>query len=149
MIDPADYAVAVKVDRAPVIGLEAPVLEVGVQVNHASMRGAGVLLDVASHASDVILELSSRGPEGVADGDVGVLVSSVFLRGAGDHQVVTGNADLDPDVVVPSLVGMVVRHLDEHTAADYAIEDGLELVHPTANIVLDRRVGRHLVECDL
>jgi hypothetical protein len=108
-----------------------------------------VRLDVASHPAGVVLELTPRLPEGVAKGDVSILVSSVLVRRAGDHQMITRDADLDAHAEEAPLVLVLVGRFDQHAAADHAIEERLQLIHPAANIVLERWAGRHLVKADL
>ena len=59
-LDPADDAVAMEVNLAPVLGREASVSEIRFEMDDASVRRSHVRLDVASQVPDVVFELPPR-----------------------------------------------------------------------------------------
>src|SRR5581483_599892 len=83
-------------------------------------------LDVAAHDPDVILELAARRREGVADGDIGVLVrlSAGFVA---HRQQLARHRQADVDLVPPALVMMPVRRLQGDVATGDAVAEMFEL----------------------
>jgi hypothetical protein len=63
--------------------------------------------------------------------------------------VVTGDVDFDAHPVVPTLLVMTVRRLDEDAATDDAVEERLEVIGPFSYVRLQRSAGRDLVKRDL
>src|SRR5262245_9151751 len=105
--------------------------------------------DVASELPRMIFELAHRGIEGVADGDIDVLVRLVLRSLLIHMHVVAGHADVDADLVELALVVMPVRRLDGDVAAHDALEKAVKL----GGLPADDRFhgGRwiHVAEADL
>jgi hypothetical protein len=57
-----------------------------------------VVLDVAAHLSRVILEPPRRGVEGIANGDINVLMRVIERARAIHHHVFARHADIDAHV---------------------------------------------------
>src|SRR5262245_26979711 len=83
--------------------------------------------DVASELPRMIFELAHRGIEGVADGDIDVLVRLVLRAFLIHVHVVARHADVDADLVKLALVVMPVRRLDGDVAAHDALEKAVKL----------------------
>src|SRR5215831_7882697 len=111
------------------------------------LRCAG--FDVASELPRMIFELAHRGIEGVADGDINVLVRLVLRAFLIHMHVVARHADVDADLVTLALVVMPVRRLDGDVAAHDALEKAVKL----GGLLADDRFhgGRwiHVAEADL
>ena len=72
-------------------------------------RGRRHGFDVAAHLPRLILQPPHRGIEGVADGDIDVLMGVVGGLGPIDHHVFPRHADIDPHAIELALVMMAVR----------------------------------------
>ena len=75
----------------------------------------------------LILDLPHGGVEGVADGDIDVLVGVVLRAFLVHVHVLAGHADVDAHFVQLALLMMAMRRLDGHVAGDDAVEEALEL----------------------
>ena len=61
-----------------------------------------------ARTAEVIFELAAGGVEGIADGDMDVLVGVVFRRVAIHHDLAFRHGQVDPDMVDPPLPVMSV-----------------------------------------
>ena len=106
-------------------------------------------LDAASHLPRLILQSPHRRVEGVADGDIHILMGVIGGLGPVDHHVLARYADIDPYTVKLALVVMAVRRLDHHGATDDAVVEAFELLRLLADARLDRGGGVHVPKADL
>ena len=97
----------------------------------------------------MILELAHRGVEGVADGDIDVLMGVVLRSFLIYVHVLAWHADVDADLVELALVVMAMRRLDGHVAAHDALEEAVELGCFLADDRFDGRRGVHVPKADL
>src|SRR6476659_7785155 len=105
--------------------------------------------DVASELPRMIFELAHRGIEGVADGDIDVLMRLVLRAFLIHMHVVARHADVDADLVELALVVMAMRRLDGDVAAHDALEEAVELGCFLADDRFDGRRGVHVPNADL
>jgi hypothetical protein len=103
-----------------------------------------VVLDVAAHLSRVILEPPRRGVEGVANGDIDVLMRVIEWACAIHHHVLARHADIDAHVIQLALVMVAVRRLHHDAAADDAVVEAFELRRLLADALLDGGGGSML-----
>jgi hypothetical protein len=106
-------------------------------------------LHVSPLAADVIFDLARGSVEGVANGNVDVLVRVVLSRLAAHDELAAGKREIEADVEEVSLPMTSVRRLDHHPATRDVIGEAVELGGLLAHSSLDC-VGRlHSSECDL
>jgi len=108
-----------------------------------------VALDAAAHLPCLILQPVRRRIEGVADGDIDVLMGVVDGFCPIDDYVFSRHADIDPHVVELALVMMAVRCLHYDSAADDAVVEAFEFRRLFADAFLDGGGGVHVTEADL
>ena len=112
------------------------------------MIGRFVGLHVAAHRRDD-LEQPPRGVEGIANGDIDILMGLVLRPGAADVHVLPRHAEIDPHSVELAFVLMAMRRLDDDVAADDTPVELLELGDLLANARLDGGRGVHILEAEL
>ena len=56
-----------------------------------------------------------------------------------DDQLASGDREPDPDVIDATLMVVAVRRLDNHVAGDDVVGEPLELLGPSAQVVLQSR----------
>jgi hypothetical protein len=76
--------------------------------------------NVTPHAPSMVLKLPHRGIEGIADGDIDVLMGVVLRSFLINMNVLARQADIDADFVQLALVMMAMWRLDADIAADDA-----------------------------
>lgn len=104
---------------------------------------------ISVQASRVLLELAARGREGIADGEVDVLVCGIGAwRRAGD-QVRPGNADVNLDPKPTGLLAVPVGQLDGHAAADDARKDVVEVRRPLPDVLFESFASGNSVKTNL
>src|SRR5262245_30701216 len=106
-------------------------------------------LDVASQLPRMIFELTNRCVEGVADGDIDVLMRLVLRALLSHMHVLPGHADVDAHLVELALVVMAMRRLDGNVAAHDPLEEAVELGGLLADDRFHGRGGIHVPEADL
>ena len=77
-----------------------------------------MMLDVASHDADVILELTPGGEKGVADGDEDVLVGVAPAMLMTGDDVASGHRQSNPHGEETAATAMMVRPRDHHAARE-------------------------------
>ena len=87
-----------------------------------------MLLDVAALNPDMVLQLSARGLEGIANGYVDILVRLFVIRHPADNDLITFGPDINHDVIDIALVLMLVRCLDRDPATDNVITEQLQFL---------------------
>jgi hypothetical protein len=104
----AQDAVAVKVDDAAVIGLNAPEPAFVVQFADAPMRLFGVCLYVSASFPFIVLKLASRRLEGIAQRNIRIIVRLIARAGAPGDDLMTrhGNAHMRGEEIALMMVPM-------------------------------------------
>ena len=108
---PVEQRVGVEVHLTPVGCLDEAVDLVREVPRDPAGRGVVVLLGHAPRLAHVLLELALRGVEGVANGDVDILVGMVVLRLAIHDDHPPRHRHLDPHVEQATLVVVAMRRL--------------------------------------
>ena len=146
---PPDDAVTVEVDDAPVVGLDAAEATLGVELADPPVRGARGLLHVEPAPALVILELAAGGPKRIAQRNVGVLVSVIGRVCPTDRYFLTGQRDVDVELVQAPLVLVLGGRLGDDMAPHDLSAELLEPRGELANASLEYRRWIHVTEADL
>jgi hypothetical protein len=86
-----------------------------------------VALDLAALHPRMLLKLAGGGVEGVAQGDVEVLVGLPVVMVPAHHDVLLRDAEIDPDFVEITLMLVMVFCFDGDAAANDVVAELLEL----------------------
>src|SRR5512144_1399978 len=113
------------------------------------MHRSNVGLHVATRAPDMVFELPPRSIEGIANGDIDILVRMVQRPGMADEDVLPRHADVDADIVELALVVMPVGRLDDDLATDNPVMEVLEFGGLLADPRLDCGRRFHAVKGNL
>src|SRR5688572_21870512 len=97
------------------------------------------MLHVPTPALCQALQPTAHGIEGIANGDVHVLVRVVLATTLTHDDLPLRHGDVDADSVGVALLLMVMRRLDHDAAAGDVLEHLLELVHLAPK---DRKITR-------
>jgi hypothetical protein len=144
----AGNGVAMKVDLGAIGGRNEAVVSFGDESRDPAMGRNLVRLDIASAATDMVLQLPPHRVEAVLDGDIDVFMCVVLGRIAFHHDLLAGNLEVDPDVIEISVLS-TIGPLDDHSTAHDSIEEALQLFGAFANPGLDRRRGVEISERNL
>ena len=143
------HAVAMEVDQAAVVRLDASEILIRMQLADAAMRWADVRLGRRAPFAFVVLELASGGPEGVAQRDVGILVRMANRMASTDRDLAVGNRDVHPDFEEPALLLVLVRRFDDHVTVHDMRAEFVQPLGQLANARFERRRGLHVTERNL
>jgi hypothetical protein len=86
-----------------------------------------MVLDFAALDTDILLELTLRGVESIAQGDVNVLVRLFVVMIAADHDLFLRHAQIDPDFKEITLMLMMMFRFDGDSTADDVIAELFQL----------------------
>src|SRR5512134_4099917 len=111
------HAVPVEVDVVALGGLNEAVSVFAGEPHDGAVDRYLMRLHVARHLTHVILEPARRGIEGIADGHVDIFVGLVFRAAPLHDDLLSGNGDVDADIVEVTLVVMPMRSFDDDPAA--------------------------------
>lgn len=106
-------------------------------------------LDPAALAIDVVLEPASNGVERVANCDVRIFVRMLVVRAPTDHDLTTGEPNVDGNVEQVALAMMLVGRSQRDPATDDLVEVALEALHVLPHIGLDGGRGLQVLEVNL
>jgi hypothetical protein len=95
-----------------------------------------------------LLQLALGGIEGVADGDVNIVVGVDVARGPADNQFGPWNPDLDPDVEDVAFLMLFVRKPHGDTAAVDAVVIPVELIDALPNARFDELRRLNILKVD-
>jgi len=105
------------------------VVALGDQGGDDAVRRGLMLLDRSGELADLILQLPAGRVEGVADGDVGILVPPGHGRIAGDIDVLaTRDCNVDADAIGVALVVAMLGASNDHPRRCDAIVEALDLL---------------------
>lgn len=105
--------------------------------------------DLGAAQPRMVLQLTLGGRECVADGDMGIFMGLVVGAGPVDDDAPAGDVQFDRDPEQPALLLVAMGRLDDHAAADDAVEEPLEMRHAAMDVVADGIRDGHVTEFDL
>lgn len=146
---PVHDAVAVEIDVAAIAGLDAPETLHGVEFADAAVRHDFMFLGVAAPALHALFELARGGVEGIAQGDVRILMGVLVVLVAGHGDLAAGQGDVDVHAEQAALMLVLVRRLDDDAAADDLLTVTVEFRGEFVDAGLQGRRGIHVTEGDL
>lgn len=94
-------------------------------------------LDIGATQPRVVLQLTLGRSEGVPDGDMGIFMRLVVGAGPVDDDAPAGDVQFDRDPEQLALLLVAMGGLDDHAAADDAVEEPLEMRDAAMDIVAD------------
>jgi hypothetical protein len=114
----SEHAVAMKVNRTTLRGIDAPILLFGMQLGNKAVWLAGMCLHLAVALTLVILELAPGGTKGVSQSHEGILVGMVGPGPSLDRDLVPRDGQVDSDVEQVALPMVPVRCFDRDATVD-------------------------------
>src|SRR3990170_8322264 len=142
-----NHAVFVEIDLLAVRGLGKPIILK--ELRDLAMTGRGMDFYRPAHAPRMVFQLSTRRIEGIANGDINVLMRMVERARMPDEDILPRHTDVDPHVIKLAVVMMTMRGLDDNSAPHNAIVKALELSGFLANSSLHRWRRFHPMKTDL
>jgi hypothetical protein len=115
---PSEHAVAMKVNRATVRGIDAPIVLFGMQLGNKAVRLAAMSFYLAVALTLVILELAPGGTKGVSQSHEGILVGMVGRGASLDSDLVPRHGQVYSDVEQVTLPMVPVRRFDRDATVD-------------------------------
>jgi hypothetical protein len=141
---PSEHAVAMKVNRAPLRGIDAPVVLFGMQLGNHAVWLTGMCLHLAVTLTLVILELAPGGTEGVSQSHEGILVGMVGRGASLDSELVPRNGQVDSDVEQVTLPMVTVWRFDCYATVDDLGTEPFEAARKLSNPRVERRGRIHV-----
>jgi len=128
LVEPAiGDAVAVEIDLVAVGAQYEAAILLGKNTRDLPVVGHRMYFDITAPLTNVIFEQPAAGIEGVAERDVDVLIRMVRHGITPDHDLPSGNFQIDADPKQIALLVARVPALHDHPARHDAIEEPLKL----------------------
>jgi len=144
-----DHAVFMKIDLATVCRLDFAVTLVPEQLEYAAMGLDVMSLHMLLTAPGVIFEFASGVIEGIADGDIDVLMRVMQIMCLTDDNFVVGYGDVDADMIKVSLMVMMVLSFDDDATAHYLVAELIQLSSLLTDVGLHGFGRFHIPEREL
>jgi hypothetical protein len=106
-------------------------------------------LHLGTALPDIILQTPSGRVKSVADRDIDVFVGMAFGRVPVDHNLVTGESHIDPDMENLPLTVMMMGRFDENMATGDPVVESVQLGRLLPDVGLDGGRGIHPSKNDL
>jgi hypothetical protein len=142
-------AVSMKVDLASIHQLYETEALVAIDAQDAAMGRHLVAFHFAATDSGVIFDLALGRCEGIADGDVDILMGLVLRPFAIDGDLLPGEGDIQSYSKQITLPVMAMILLDDNPAFDDPVEESLQFVYLLTNTSFDGGRGIHVPKCDI
>jgi len=139
-----DHILAIKIKLAPIRADDETVTIIGMKLDHVADVFRHVSLGFAAQAASVVLKLSPRGIEGIAQGHIDVLVMVAV-----DDNFISGHAEIDTHVKLFALMMMLVRHLHHYAAGNNVLEKLVKLFGLVADVRFQSLGRRDVANSDL